>query len=62
VRVTRVPLSADGSFLICLKPRRATTLSGFWTVVVVVGLDHNKYQTLVLDNLLKQSLVHEEKI
>jgi hypothetical protein len=26
------------------------------------GLDHSKYQTLVLDNLLKQSLVHEEKI
>jgi hypothetical protein len=26
------------------------------------GLDHSKYQTLVLDNMLKQSLVHEEKI
>jgi hypothetical protein len=37
VRVTRVPLSADGSFLICLKPRRATTLSGFWTVVMPVS-------------------------
>jgi hypothetical protein len=37
VRVTRVPLSADVSFLICLKPPRATTLSGFWTVVMPVS-------------------------